>query len=188
MFWKGTLLQEPREKPAHSHHPLLNTSPLTDTNLYSSFPPRLTLYPWFFLSSLCLYFLSCVSEFHFFCLYIPLPSWPSAAVTVFFNLAQLAASLAIIHRKWGHCCAVQGAVTCKSVSADWTHSWICNASRYICSLASCLCQYIWPVCKSVQTSVSSLNRLKETLVHCLLPPAMHLKTTYFLLAGSLHTS
>ena len=36
MFWKGTLLLEPREKPANSHHPLVYTSPLTDTNLYPS--------------------------------------------------------------------------------------------------------------------------------------------------------
>lgn len=50
MFWKGTLLAEPREKPAHSHHPLLYTSPLTDTNLYSFHPPR-HLLPSLILSS-----------------------------------------------------------------------------------------------------------------------------------------
>lgn len=52
MFWKGILPAKLQEKPAHSHHLPLDTSPLSDTNLHSSFqapppslPPSLPLRP-----------------------------------------------------------------------------------------------------------------------------------------------
>lgn len=88
MLSKGTLLLEPREKPAHSHHPLLYTSPLTDTNLYSSCLP---LCPRFFRPSLRLYFLSCISAFYFFTFFpsLSLYSSPLVAICCIVRLFQL---------------------------------------------------------------------------------------------------
>lgn len=126
MFWKGTLLLEPREKPARSHHPLLYTSPLTDTNLYSFLPPchffsvpnffPLSLYlaPYFCISLLFLYsFLSFYSS--------PLVRL-SAALSVLFNWTPLIALL--IQCKWGRSRKVQCEVRCISVSAECIHLWI----------------------------------------------------------------
>lgn len=89
MFWKGTLLLEPREKPAHSHHPLLYTSPLTDTNLYLFCPPCLTFLA-LILSSvslfLALYF--CISRLSLYICILPLLVWPAGDLS-FFQISSI---------------------------------------------------------------------------------------------------
>lgn len=126
MFWKGTLLAEPREKPAHSHHPLLYTSPLTDTNLYSFHPPR------HLLPSLILSSVSPIPSFffpflHFGVLFFfspthpalrsrPLLSRPSAALSILFNPSALIAFL--MHGRRGHCGEVQREVARESIPAE----------------------------------------------------------------------
>lgn len=95
MFWKGTLLAEPREKPAHSHHPLLYTSPLTDTNLYSFHPPR-HLLPSLILSSVAPIPSSFFPFLHFAVLFIyffPTPPPPRTS----FSPSHLAAICRIVH-------------------------------------------------------------------------------------------
>lgn len=96
MFWKGTLLAEPREKPAHSHHPLLYTSPLTDTNLYSFHPPR-HLLPSLILSSVSpipSFFFSIPAFWRFIFFFPHRPPHPPRAS---FSPSPLAAICRIVH-------------------------------------------------------------------------------------------
>lgn len=126
MFWKGTLLAEPREKPAHSHHPLLYTSPLTDTNLYSSTLPVTSSRPLFFPQSLpflLLFFHSCILPFYFIISpphpalrSRPLISRPSAALSILFNPSALIAFL--MHGRRGHCGEVQREVARESIPPE----------------------------------------------------------------------
>lgn len=136
MFWKGTLLAEPREKPAHSHHPLLYTSPLTDTNLYSFQPSRHLLDSFLSLSRSPPFF-PLIPAFRRFTLFFPTPPHakrqllppasssprpllsPSAALSISFTSSALIAFL--MHRRRGHCGEVQREVTRKSIPAEHMH-------------------------------------------------------------------
>lgn len=120
MFWKGTLLPEPREKPPHSHHPLLYTSPLTDTNLYSFCSSCLTSLA-LILSSvslfLALYF--CISLLSLYICILPLLVRPAGDLS-FFSSAPLTALQTFLLGKR----KVQCEAMCKSVSAKCKHLWI----------------------------------------------------------------
>lgn len=185
MFWKGTLLLELREKPASFHCPLLYTSPLTDTNLYSSFPPHLDCYPRFLYLSV---FISLPLFLH-----LKFPLFFFLSSLFFSKFAAICCSVFLFQLGLAHCLTdcntsipVEDTVAKfkvrSCVNQSWqsapTHGSACTSihtlsHRRWASLCRCVCIFVWrPLCESPLSArctltlfTSSQNALEDPSFH-----------------------